>query len=129
MTTIILDSPERVSYAQKIIGKVPLDRVWDCTIIPHKERRSLKANARLWALHQKAAAHTGFAPEEMHEFALCRHFGFSELRITAPDESLIIRHVPLKRSSVRDTKEFAAFMESTEAWYISEFGVFLGDDA
>ena len=123
MTTVILDSPERVAYAQRVIGKLPLDKVWDCRIEPHREKRSLKANARLWALHAKAAAHLGYSAEDMHEFALCRHFGFETQRIGS-----FVRRVPLKRSSTRNTKEFAEFMEATEAWYISEFGVFLGDD-
>lgn len=130
MTIIILDTPERVAYAQKTLGRLPVaKKPWACTIEPHHEKRSLKANARLWALHAKAAAHLGYSSEDMHEFALCRHFGHSEQRVVNPDGEVILRHVPLKRSSTRDTKEFAEFMEATEAWYISEFDVFLGDDA
>lgn len=128
MTTIVLDSPERVAYAQRVVGKLPLEKPWSCTIEPYREKRSLKANARLWALHGKAAAHLGYSAEDMHELALCRHFGHSEQRAITPHGEIIIRHVPLKRSSTRNTKEFAEFMEATEAWYISEFGVFLGDD-
>lgn len=127
-STIILDSPERVAYAQKIIGRLPLDRVWDVVIGLHVEKRSLKANARLWALHGKAAAHLGYAADDMHEFALCRYFGHSEQKVMAQGGEIIIRQVPLKRSSMRNSKEFAAFMEATETWYIADFGVFLGDD-
>lgn len=128
-TTIIVESPERKEYARKVIDRLPLGgRGWDVQIKPHVERRSLKANARLWALHSKAAAHLGYSAEDMHEFALCRHFGHAEQKVMAPGGELILRQVPLKRSSARDAKEFAAFMEATEAWYISEFGVFLGGD-
>ena len=129
MTTVILDSPERVAYAQRMIGKLPLDKVWDCRIEPHHEKRSLKANARLWALHAKAAAHTGYSPDEMHEFALQRYFGYSEVPVTDPITGAgLTKRVALKRSSVRNAGEFGEFMEATEAWYVSEFGVFLGDD-
>jgi hypothetical protein len=60
----------------------------------------------------------------MHEEALCRHFGYTEHRMPTG----WIKRVPLKRSSVREKKEFSEFMESTEAWYASEFGVWLGQD-
>lgn len=63
---------------------------------------------------------TGHSAEEMHEFALMRYFGTREIEVAG-----ITRAVPLKRSSMRDRREFAAFMESTEAWYIDEFGVWL----
>ena len=128
-STIILNSPQRVEYAVKVLGRLPLDgRGWDVEIRPHVEKRSLKANARLWALHSKAAEHLGYAADDMHEFALCRYFGYSEQKVMAPGGEIIIRQVPLKRSSTRDSKEFAAFMEATESWYIADFGVFLGDD-
>lgn len=129
-TTIILDRPERVEYAQKVISRLPLNgRGWDVEIKPHIERRSLKANARLWALHAKAAEHLGYAAEEMHEFALCRYFGYSDNPTTDPlTGEIVSRRIPLKRSSARDSKEFAAFMEATESWYIADFGVFLGAD-
>jgi len=85
-----------------------------------RERRSTSQNARLWLLHTKASEVTGYAPEEMHELALCRHFGSEEFAVGG------VRHRrPLKRSSTQDTKEFAAFMEATEAWYVAELGVWL----
>ena len=87
---------------------------------PYIPQRTSKANARLWALHAKAAEVTGYSAEEMHEFALMRHFGTKEITVGG-----ITRMVPLQRSSMRNKKEFAAFMEATEAWYISDFGAWL----
>jgi hypothetical protein len=75
-------------------------------------------------LHSLAAKETGNSAEDMHEEALCRHFGYTEHRMPTG----WIKRVPLKRSSVREKKEFSEFMESTEAWYASEFGVWLGQD-
>ncbi len=129
-TTIILEpqNQQRRDHAVRVIGRLPLDKAWDVVIEAHVERRSTSQNRRLWALHKKAGDHLGYSAEDMHEFALCRYFGFSEQRATNADGEIISRHVPIKRSSARDVKEFAEFMEATESWYIAEFGVFLGDD-
>ena len=86
-----------------------------------REQRTIPQNSRLWALHQLAAAATGHTPDEMHEFALCRHFGSREVNLGG-----VIRQIPNKRSSAREKKEFNDFMESTESWYAAEFGVWLG---
>lgn len=127
--TLLVDSPERIERAQKVIGKLPLDKgAWEVLIQPHRKKRGITANARLWALHTKAANHTGYSAEEMHEFALARHFGFTEKEVVDPlTGELETKRIPLKRSSSRDTKEFAEFMAETESWYITTFGVFLGD--
>ena len=45
---------------------------------PLHEKRSLSQNARLWLLHTAASQVTGYTPDEMHEKALCKHFGYSE---------------------------------------------------
>ena len=91
------------------------------------EQRSLPQNARLWKLHTLAAEVTGYSAEEMHELALCRHFGFTEVaRSNLLSKGVMeIKRVPLKRSSTREKKEFTEFMESTEAWYGTEFGCWL----
>jgi len=124
--TIVLDSEQRRARALDILGKLPLAQPWEVTIAPHKERRSSLQNARLWALHTRAGEVTGYAPEEMHEIALCRHFGYTERECKNPLTGEIeLRRIPNKRSSQRDKKEFAGFMEATEAFYISELGVWL----
>jgi hypothetical protein len=107
----------------KILGTLSFDRPWLMTVEPWRETRSHTQNARLWALHTLASQVTGYAPEEMHELMLCRFFGFEDVTFGG-----IKRQVPLKRSSTRDKKEFAEFMEATESFYISELGVWLGAD-
>jgi len=102
------------------IAKLDTSKDWSLTLGPWKDKRSLDQNARLWKLHSMAAEITGHSPEEMHEFALCRHFGYEEKSCGG-----IVRRIPLKRSSTRDKAEFSAFMEATESWYGSEFGVWL----
>lgn len=123
--TILVDSPERAERACKVIGRLPLeDCAWEVEIKRHIKRRSNPQNSRLWKLHQLAGAHIGCGAEEMHEEMLCEHFGATEVKM--PNGQ--IRRVPVKRSSMRDKAEFAAFMEFVESFYIAQLGVFLGDD-
>ena len=86
-----------------------------------RKQRTLNQNSRLWKLHSLAAAETWNSTEDMHEEALCKHFGYTEVRMPTG----WIKRVPLKRSSPREVHEFGQFMEATEAWYASEFGVWL----
>jgi hypothetical protein len=93
---------------------------------PLRRKRSNTANARLWLLHTMAGNHLGYSAEEMHEFALCRHFGYTEKeRTDVLTGEITVQRIPNKRSSTRDTKEFAEFMEATEIWYGEEFGCWL----
>ena len=122
MTTIVLDigNQARRDHAIRVIQRLPEARAWDVTIGEHVNKRSSNQNARLWALHKLAGDHLGYASEEMHELALCRFFGHVTIKVGG-----ISRDVPLKRSSARNSKEFAEFMERTETWYVTDFGVFL----
>jgi hypothetical protein len=126
MPQIILDSESRRQHAIKVLSLLPIDKPKCVTVEDWHPKRSNVANARLWALHTLAANHTGYSPEDMHEFCLCKHFGFQEKEVTDPlTGEITVKRIPNKRSSARNTKEFAEFMEASEAWYISEFGVFL----
>lgn len=91
---------------------------------PIRQQRTLPQNARLWKLHELTGKHLGYTPDEMHEEALCKHFGYSEKKMPGG----WIKRTPLKRSSTREKLEFSKFMEATEIWYASEFGVWLGKD-
>jgi len=125
--TFIVEREDQCSYLQRHVGRQPLP--FQAVIGPVVTQRSLAQNARLWMLHTAAGKVTGYTPDEMHEEALCKHFGYEE--VTRPDlftGEITTKRVPLKRSSARDKKEFAAFMEATELWYGSEFGVWLGQD-
>ena len=86
-----------------------------------RKQRTLSQNSRLWKLHSLVAAETGNSTEDMHEEALCKFFGYTEQKMPTG----WIKRVPLKRSSPREVQEFGQFMEATEAWYASEFGVWL----
>lgn len=92
---------------------------------PLKEKRSPPQNRRLWLLHTAASDMTGCSPARMHEDMLCEHFGYTEHRLPSGD----LERVPLKRSSGRDKKEFAKFMEFVESFYGQKLGVWLDTQA
>ena len=107
-----------VAFLSKHLGG---DRPLEVIVRPYIEKRSLEQNARLWLLHTAAAKVVGCSPEDMHEDMLCAMFGYTEVRMPSGD----LKRVPLKRSSARNRKEFAEFMEYVESFYIRELGVWL----
>jgi len=118
--TLIIDSEAKRDRAAKIVSQLPYEPPLLLTVDKFRARRTLTQNARYWALLQKVAEHTGHSSDEIHEVALCRFHGYEEHKIGG-----ITRQVPTERSSTKDTKAFAQYMEATEAWIIQEFGVFL----
>jgi hypothetical protein len=106
------------------LEKLDIQTAIEVIVRPFIEKRSLDANARLWKLHSLAAEFTGHSPEEMHEFALMRYFGTKEITV-----GQLVRMIPLERSSMQNKKKFRDFMESTESWYIQDFGVYLDQKA
>lgn len=105
------------------IKKLPFDM--EIIVKPWVEQRTLVQNNRLWALHTLAGNFVGCSAEDMHEDMLCKFYGYNEVRMPSGD----VKRIPLKRSSQRNKKEFAKFMEQVEAFYISELGVWLDKDA
>lgn len=125
VTLIIDDRPGTKERAKRIIDRLPTKdgQVWDALIGPHRKKRTLTQNARLWLLHTGAGREVGCSPEDMHEDRLCAEFGYTEVRLP----SGTMKRVPLKRSSDLNTKEFGIFMEAVETFYITELGFVLGD--
>lgn len=124
--TFILENGGQRSNFVRFVGNLDLEEPKEIVVRDYIPRRSLPQNARLWKLHTMAAEVTGYSVEEMHEHALCRHYGFNERNVTDPFTGEIVKkRIPLKRSSCRNKAEFKRFMDETEAWYIDEFGVWL----
>lgn len=103
------------------LKKLDLGTTMEVIVRPFYEQRTNTQNARLWALHGKAAEFVGCSSDDMHEEMLCKFYGYSEVRMP----SGYMKRIPLKRSSQRNRKEFAQLMEQVEAFYISELGVWL----
>ena len=119
MELLIRNATERRNAAQHVLA-LDAGKAWHVKIDLLREKRSQSQNARLWVLHQMVAQHIGVSPEDMHEEALCRFFGYEEKKIGG-----FIRRIPLERSSLQDTKRFTEFMEATEHWYREEFEMML----
>ena len=93
---------------------------------PLMKQRTLTQNGRWWLLLGRAAEVSGHSSEELHDICLCRHFGYTEKEVKdLLTGEITLRRVPNKRSSTRDTKEFAEFMTSSEAWLGDQLGVWL----
>jgi hypothetical protein len=121
--TMIVDNEQKRERAIKVVSLVPLDKPLKVTIEPFIARRTNTQNARLWALHTKAAEHVGVSSADMHEEMLCEHYGFTEVRLPTGR----IKRVPNERSSTKDVKKFAKFMEFVETFYITNLGIWLED--
>lgn len=120
----VLTNEPAVARLIKLIGDLALP--FRVMLTRELALRSNEQNARLWALHTLAGEHTGYTPGEMHEEALCKYFGYTERkRRDLFTGEMVIKRVPNKRSSKRNKREFNAFMESTEEWYATDFGVSL----
>ena len=110
------------------LAKLDLPMV-EVVIRPWAEKRSTTANRRLWKLHTLAGDHLGYSAEEMHEHALCRHFGHTERQRADPLTGEVeLKREPMRRSSHLNKREFRDFMDATEAWYLTDFGVWLDQD-
>jgi len=120
----IIDTPDKAKRCANRILALPLDgQIWDVRIAEWEPRRSVEANRRLWALHKLAADATGHSIDEMHEF--CKLKFLPRALVKVKGEAM---EVP-GRSSKLTSKDFRAFMDAVEAFYISELGVLLGEFA
>lgn len=118
MRAWVIETAQQRERLAAFVARLPLDRPQEVTVREYVPRRTNPQNAKLWALYGEAARYTGHSAEEIHEFALMRFFGTKEIEVAG-----MVRHVPLKRSSQRNRKEFSEFLDSTEAWLATEFGV------
>lgn len=121
MSELVVRDENSRQVATKVLAALNVERPWLITVEPYHARRSTSQNARLWKLHSLASEVTGMSAEDLHEVMLCRFYGYEEKTIGG-----IVRQIPLERSSTKDKKKFGDFMEATEAFYVSELGVFLG---
>ena len=119
-----------LAFLATLKAAVEAGELIEVIVRPFVEKRTNAANARLWKLHTLAGDFTGYSAEEMHELALCRHYGYTEKeRVDPLTGEVELKRIPNERSSCQNKKKFGVFMEATEAWYISEFGVWLDQES
>ena len=117
--TFIISSHDIAARAAETILNLPDSPLHEVIVRPYKGKRSTDQNARLWALHQAAAHHTGYSAEEMHEFCKSRFLGAREVKVG--DQAWTI---PMSSSKL-DVARFTMFMDQVEAFYASELGIML----
>lgn len=118
---LILDNEQKRERAIKVLSLIPLDKPQKVTVEPFIARRTNKQNARLWKLHGLVADHIGCSSADVHEDMLCEHYGYTEVTMPSGER----KRVPNERSSTKDMKKFAKFMEFCETFYITQFGIWL----
>jgi len=118
----IVDTEGKRARAAGILAKLPLEgRIWDISIRPYQPRRSVESNKRLWALHKLAADETGHSVDELHELCKAMFLPRKEIEVAGEKREVCGSSAKLNK------KDFRAFMEQVEAFYIEKLGVFLGD--
>ena len=118
----IVDTEGKRARAAGILAKLPLDgRIWDVSIKPYQSRRSVDANRRLWALHKIAADETGHSVDELHELCKAKFLPRKVVKVGAEEREVSGSSAKLSK------KDFMAFMEQCESFYIETLGVFLGE--
>ena len=63
---LILRNEDVRTRALTILLELPLEPIFEVVIKPYKRDRSAEQNARLWALHNAAAKHTGDDANLLH---------------------------------------------------------------
>lgn len=103
---------------------LPADQGYRVEVHEHRSTRSDKQNRTLWwvygnILRLGGNTMAGWLPEELHEFFLCRHFGFSTKVVFGK-----VIETPVRRSSRLSKFEFMQYMDSIYAFMASQ-GVIL----
>ena len=114
---IIRDEPMRASVCRLIAG-LDLAKPWAVTVEPHKERRSLNANALYWKWVGLIAQETGNDPDTVHEV-------FKQ-KFLVPEEISFMGEKVFYRSTARlDTGKMTDYMNRVYSFATSELGILL----
>ena len=106
----------------------------DVSCGPYRATRSSEQNNLLWGIcYPPLVERTGYTDEEIHEYALGRHFGWVDRKVPkTPRNPAGVESVP-RRTTTRDENgkrsvlnkaEFSAFVETVER-IAAEAGVFI----
>ncbi len=104
------------------ISNLNLDKAWDITIEPHRERRSLSQNSLMWKWIGEVVEHvheaTGQDSDDIHEFLKQKFLRPKVIEINGE----IVKRWSTKGLS---KAEMGAYMEKIYAWATSEMGLLL----
>ena len=111
---ILRDSAIR-TRAVEAVGECALsDPPLEVTIAPHRDKRSLSANSKLWALYARIAEHTGHDVQEVHDLMRARFLPRQYVRIEGRD------YVVLQSTAKLNVAEFGTYLDQIEAFCAQE---------
>jgi hypothetical protein len=110
---------------------------WKVTVEPVRHTRSLSQNAYLWAVPYKMLAeHTGYEPEELHEYFCGCVFGWKDKRVPkTPRNPEGIESVPVRttttdeqgKRSVLSAQAFSEFVAYIQRFAAMKCGIIVPD--
>ncbi len=106
----------------KVVGMLNLEKEWDITIEPHRQRRTLSQNALMWKWVEDVVKYvheaTGQDKEDIHEF--CKQ-KFLDPKVIEINGEIV------KRWSTKGLSkaEMSAYLDKIYAWATSEMGLLL----
>lgn len=105
-----------IDYLQKLPDN---GKQLDVSIVLHRERRSLDANALYFAWVGLIASETGNSKDDIHEALKEMFLGYSEKVV------LGVVQKQVTSSATLDTKRFSEYMNEVEAWAATEINCIL----
>ncbi len=119
MSQYVARGKEQLREVARLVFGLSPEKAWRVEVVPHRAKRSVDQNARLWALYHEIAKGTGHSADEIHEAMKAKFL--PPVQIVVRDEVLTVPGSSRKL----DTAEFTEFMERVEAWAATELGVVL----
>ncbi len=120
----IVNSETTRSAAMASVGMLNVTgKVWDITIEPHRERRSLSQNRLMWSWINEVAEHvheaTGQGSDEIHEFFKGQFLPRRVIEIGG-----VVENAPGSTKKLSKA-EMSEYMNKIYAWATSEMGLLL----
>jgi hypothetical protein len=113
----------RVAQIAAFLGALDLDRQWELTVQLFRRTRSSQQNRALFGLAYKLISeHTGYEVEELHEYYLGTHFGWTVKTVFGQK-----KRVPNKRSSKLSTVEFNEFFSFIQRHAAQNLSLYIPD--
>ncbi len=105
------------------IANLNIEKQWDITIEPHRERRSLSQNSLMWMWINEVAEYvheaTGQGSDEIHEFFKGQFLPRRVIEIGG-----VVENAPGSTKNLTKA-EMSTYMDKIYAWATSEMGLLL----
>jgi hypothetical protein len=125
---IVLRGPLQKERALALLESVPCDERRPIAMVlePYDEDHT-RAQQKLYrACVGAAAKEIGYAPDELHELLLAKHFGTKEVRLGDTRVTMVLRRTTSNEKGERDPlkkKRMSAYYEWAMAFLADEMGI------